>query len=1676
MKYLKRFTALTIVLAIFIGIISPLLEPSFAANEVFNPTITYNLSTGRWDISWTAIDGTDHYFLTYHEPDENSPNGVKLVEMDGSVTSGKNVVSLSLLPDHIYDFTFKFTYGNDTVRFRNKFNELVLQDTVFFLADITFEGTSFNDRGGILDNSYDTNSTGPDEPVTKIFSGHKPQITLRWKVPTIYYAGKGIVRITELQAGEYGILEPGSANTIDYCYFHIRMNEITDRVTPKNYRTALENGKIIVKETGDEVSGFGADGAVTDKDGFVSIVLDQSDGIEAGTEYANVDIRLFFWDKDKDQQVLSTRLLNGYGAGQGFSVVNRDIVFQNLTLDSIFTPMRFEVYKVDIDKIEVRIKKIKNKNYPNLYYQVQEAGAVSDFLEGQSSLSGGIKMPDASIPDSVGWGSIIIEVPLNENGEHPQYYYRVVVTDGDSKTPLGSLAIDLSKLDQDTGKPPVPREIEVQPIYQGKQKVNVNGTEVKIPLTKIRVSFEKPLFWDSMDENSSLSFHVLLSTYLSDNVKESETKKIGEPEVTVNLPVKEKRVAVITRDQIKEDESTGRLYFEIGGIETDQNGNVKRNRLFTDFGLDFENDKGYPDFLVPNTKYYLRMFTTWSKDDGAVRWVDGNMADLSEIISYISPVVSFTTYPTRDMPIPVPNFTLELDPKDEIDPETGKPVFNGIRVSFSKILGNEDWAKYTDVAEGRRIKYELYMADSNDPDSFALVDEIVSTYPDNNPNTVLSAMVTQYPDGTALKPNMTYYFKMRAILYVNVDDDFLMGEATPAKSITTPKTDSGSMDDLVRLPRTPVEFSIATNEQGELELTDSKVVLTWLHAEQDVTYEIVCTTKRLSPDATLEDYINDEYHVGDEKNPGFLVVYKNYKTNSNDTELNIDVLNTKLYELGFTYNENNDRWVRFPVNLPFLKPNRLYYFSIRAVRNRGTENAAYSKWVSIPVTTKMVSAPKFLEAVADVQLGFNIKLTGGIPAENLRVMLKKADQPEYSYVELPRSKYSVVRDGTTYYFRIYDLEPDTWYDILPFYKDGDDTYWYDSDDKKWGTDYSSPIQMKTRNTLNEIEIRFEGEPLYEYFIELRTDDYDDYVTLEYDKDEEDSDYGYTLKDGTRIEFYREKTAAYVEDKESDKYMYYAKIYQARQKKSDGTYVRKPLLSNTWYYIKVWARNVEDSNHVGPVKVRTDFSQKDYDDEHKQDEIKDIFESKADELTKKLYFTVDEGNKTYNRVLLKGAMISNLLKASGYSGVTVDISKEKTDVNKDIIIVPMEIIETLQRTNSRLTVKLFGGELALTADSINPDILNKNTGVTGVKETMLEITVERKSAGSVSPDPTYSYVSKVFDIGFNSLNMRRTYLEINSIIYDILKNPNASGPFKYGILDRELNRLLENKSTLTYKSYSDLEKVVELAIENVEAELSSYIKDILDGGRGFSASIIKRNELSELTGGVKLKILHSGSDNLVEPYVLPHGQKAWVEPSGIKGWLYPYLLVTAKTAGEYTVLSKPQIYVHETGGYVDPNLDRLSKKYDLVSVFGRTLYPGDFVTGENAVKLFEIVTETSGLVKGLSAAGKINYYGIGDIIPVSSVNRDINKGQADSLAVEIYAFKTGVPSKTMKPSSYMYIKNADKIPDAIYNRVVIALDLGITELESDYSYNADKKATVEDLLNAVVTVLKILGEW
>jgi len=65
----------------------------------------------------------------------------------------------------------------------------------------------------------------------------------------------------------------------------------------------------------------------------------------------------------------------------------------------------------------------------------------------------------------------------------------------------------------------------------------------------------------------------------------------------------------------------------------------------------------------------------------------------------------------------------------------------------------------------------------------------------------------------------------------------------------------------------------------------------------------------------------------------------------------------------------------------WLFPNRLYYFSIRAVKRDDPTN--YSLWVSIPVTTIMIEQPSMLEAIKDAQLGFYFRTR--TPMQGLRI-------------------------------------------------------------------------------------------------------------------------------------------------------------------------------------------------------------------------------------------------------------------------------------------------------------------------------------------------------------------------------------------------------------------------------------------------------------------------------------------------------------------------------------------------------------------------------------------------------------------------------------------------------------------------------------------------------------------
>ena len=180
-----------------------------------------------------------------------------------------------------------------------------------------------------------TDNGDPDKPATRIISVHEPQITLKWKVPTIYDSGK-IIYITEKNEDVYDKLKADNTANISFSYFHIRMNEITDRQRSINFRTTYNDSGVIIKETGKQVVGFDAEGVVDGESGFVTCTLNQSDGIKAGTEYSNIDIRLFFWDENEERKSIFQSLFMVMVVEKGFLLLTKTLFFEILIMLILF--------------------------------------------------------------------------------------------------------------------------------------------------------------------------------------------------------------------------------------------------------------------------------------------------------------------------------------------------------------------------------------------------------------------------------------------------------------------------------------------------------------------------------------------------------------------------------------------------------------------------------------------------------------------------------------------------------------------------------------------------------------------------------------------------------------------------------------------------------------------------------------------------------------------------------------------------------------------------------------------------------------------------------------------------------------------------------------------------------------------------------------------------------------------------------------------------------------------------------------------------------------------------------------------------------------------------------------------------------------------------------------------
>ncbi len=1665
-KATKRIMAVVLILMLLISGLPSEIK-SFAAPQALSLSVGLNTSTQKYEISYIAPVQPAFTVVTFHKPDGTLDTLTGQEAYDSA--SRKVTVSVELLPDHIYDISVD-AYQNATDPAPSH------QGKIYYLADITFTGESFNEMAkmsDIEDKAPELELNASGSAIT-VRSGNDPVIKLKWKIPTIFNTTKGIIYLTDKDKAALKELEE-AGNAISTACFQINMTVGHGTTRMLDFNTDYSGSSMIIEGKNTTVAGI-SDGNVTSTDKFVSVILKKEQGIEPGTEYEFTNIGVIF-ENSLSEQIPVRRTKLRTDSNNRFMVTNIDNAFSdtNQAISSIYTPLQMELTKVDTDKVEVRFKKITNGVYPELYYQVQYASRIDDLY---TQTERWVKIPDSSLPASQAYGSEIVTIPIPGTA-HPEYYFRVVYYDSSSVLPRSSsLCVDLRLLGTDAGKPPLPREIKAEPLYVGRKNVTVPNTElssgvVEIPASDLRLSFEKPLAWKLVTSwdafmaqpytDEDYTFHVLLSTYLPESKIETQTKTIGFSSAKdIYLPVKQKRMLVLGKKNFSQDPNNpNRLICTIPG-----------DKLFYDYvsnkSLDFENNedpsedgnKGdYPIFLVPNTTYYMQVFTSRLKDNADIDsdvWGDrdGLAADINNRLSYKSPVYSFTTWPLTELPVPMPNIQLDIAPKTNVDP-AGNLTLAGISVNYERVLTNVEWQRYTGATTGRAIDYEIYI--SRDASQFSDVPVAIDNAPYPGEAERIQRGVTITSSGIVMgngqkepiMPNTVYYIKARSSLVVGGD---VIGRSafTAVKAITTPKIDSGGLDNNTREPRSPSEFSIAVGPDGELLLSDAKVTLNWLHAESDVTYEMICTSTNISPQAVTADYASDSVNIS------FLNAYNEFRSPPGDSKLHLDVKNTSLNAKVLTLDENGS--VVMLIDRTFLKPNRTYYFSLRAVRKRGVNDPSgnslekVSRWITIPVTTRMVKEPAFLEAVKDLEVGFNIQCsTSDTMADSMEVYLKKAGTADSQYVRLNRSQYTCVKDGSTFYFRIYNLESDQWYDIRV--KNKVDNRWYNTSGVSWSSSPGSPIQAKTRNAMKEIEVRWEGEAPYTYFLEARTDSDTDYEKL------------------SPITYYREKTNLYVEEK-SPHYIYYAIINKKPVRDEDGILHDLPLKSNTLYYVKLWAYNVEESIHIGPVTARTDFSQDDYDDDQKEDDVIDLFENEADNLTKKQYWRVDIKEGTSFRAILKDDQISGLLQAARESTVTVDLSSEQTNTTAYEILIPYKTLEAIEKYDSRLNLKLLGAEITLNKGSIDLAALKTQAMVNSAKEPMLLLKVYRTQDPQTKFPTGFTSASRVYDLEASTIGSRLTYGDLKNIIHDILKKPDAKGPFKYGILDRELSLVLKNLDSYSYRTHTDLKDLIKGVMVKVEKELSRYLKDIIDGGSGLSSNTVVTKGITSFPGKIGVKLEYTYRSGLITPYV--NYGSGWKEPSGAKGYVMQYALFRAEKPGEYAVVGSGTVTV-QPGSPFEETLSKLSSQYDLSKVFGKgTLYPANPVTGEQAVMLYAVLTRRDGDITGMTPVKKASTLGIGDVMGAKQLNGYVDNQTSVSLAVKLYCSKANINPSLLKPSKTINIANGSLINTSLYKYVVLGVDLNLTTLENK-KFDAVGRTTTGMMLDMMSKALEKFGK-
>jgi hypothetical protein len=1622
MKRCYRIVGWVLFLSIFITLL-PIQSTTVYAAVIPVQMYVSDFKDGVLDLRWDKPGTVKSYRLTYHDP----------VAGVVTVSSNENLDTTSiqgLQNDIIYDLFLELFSAE------NQGGAKVAEGILLFLPRISFYSERIEEeRTPVPGGGFEI--------------GIRPRLRLSWVLPKVYVVSSDAFLLCNEQSAVDEI-----RNRLNEVYHNADMVKFQYKINISGGLSSLNSGAtmsaINIEQNGTtftaHVSGVPNTNVLVrppDAFGMVSIDVlgrkDINEPLPAKEEFGLPHSDFFpgtVYYMNIKPHFVNDSIVAKYAVSVGkTSDQNGSLLIG--AYPYTYTPIRFQLSKDAANNIYVKVYKVNqgSLDLPRLFYEIQSTDDVA--IAGDWSVK---KTIDDSFFSPGAQSAITL---ISGVGPNNLIYYRIVVKTDTSGDRIESLPLDYT-LSEDSSKSPVPNGIVILDRTLATRYTVVDGQKEIQRSTDIDISIEKPLNWDEIkanqDPENDIVFHILLNTHQeeSDALPYPELKADGG--VYGSFPLKYRRMAYLSSKLFKENGN--RLEYTLKGFElfkgTYYKGMDDNNQpIFSEESI--SNDAGYPNYLLPNTIYYMQMYTTTN--------YDRNSTDIEDM-SDRSVIVTFTTKRSQEIDVPLPiQFRLNQN-KADVGVGENPIVSNYVELEFDKVM--VDFTNYTpDISVSTAVYYDVYMSTRPSIDAFMPIGttqqigkDVAFVGADDKQSSSVRLIVRNFSPGTeayslfgkSLRQNTTYYFIVRTRLAIEGDEMVRTSAFTSFLPVTTVRGGIGDADDTSKKPLAPTDFQVAKDPLNkELLITANKAVFTFTREESDVYYEFICTSRRV--EAFLGEY--------DGKNDA---LYQSFQNTFGSVLLDPS---KETLAPGLTY-QDKTKGCTYTID-QWLFPNKLYYFSLRAIKKDNPKKK--STWVCVPVTTLMITEPSYLEVVEDVQLAFYFEdEDSSVLKEEYGIFVK--GESDLRYNKLLRSQYEIEKIGQEVYVRIPSLKSNQVYAVRAF-KAKDTVMLFDRDD------------MKTRDSYHEIEVKWRGVAANRYELAIKSQTDSAYKSLN-----ELNLYAYQDSNGKILPYYKEKNAKV---SGTDDVYFYARIKSIPTLLEDLTYEQKPLKSNTRYDLKLRAMKedgvdnsiISYSKYVGPVSTRTEFHQGDYDKEEDKNDGKTTLLDRIKELDEKPYWRMDIGNGAQNKLFLKKERIHDaILESKG--GYILDISSYAYDYGVDTIYIPIGIIKSMEANKKSLVLRSYDGALTIrpgTFDTNNEEDILSLSQKSNVLDVFLKVVMARKSSPSKSYPVGYHQASVIYEWHVDYLGASMTYETLKDQIINRVYDS------KSGIVADKVEDILEaiEKDSATNIS---IDESIREAVADVERQVSNFLKLKVEGDYGVGSIIVDKKTPTEMKTPVMLDLQINRTDiGTVVPYALYKDSSEWMltlmmlqsenRPS-----------INLLKPGSVVLLSKKAEQLEILPGEEAAEQIRLLySKVDLSDVFGISgmKEPDANVTTGELVLVFEKASE--GIIKDNDLAQKSKEYGLTELIVSGGTKRKATRQELAKVLLMVYANQRGLQYKNLVPNKKVTIKDEKDVDASLQMDIKNVVALEIMDVDANGYFYPTKEVSRRDLVRFLLNVVK-----